>query len=92
MPVPSSIGTADGFLAKTDKSKGFHYLTKGIENAEIRNKSMTMYIEDGNATFYNLKQLPDTFRSVERGGRGGKRSGARAPKGPVKIKFIDVVF
>ena len=64
MPVPSSIGTADGFLAKTDKGKGFHYLTKGIENAEIRNKSMTMYIEDGNATFYNLKQLPDTFKGI----------------------------
>ena len=23
-PVPYAIGTADGFLAKTDKSKGFH--------------------------------------------------------------------
>ena len=64
MPVPSSIGTPDGFLAKTDKSKGFHYLIKGIEDAEIREKSMTMYIEDGNATFYNLKQLPSTFRGI----------------------------
>ena len=25
--VPFSLGTADGFLAKTDKSKGMHYLT-----------------------------------------------------------------
>ncbi|KAG1701678.1 MFS-type transporter SLC18B1 [Nymphon striatum] len=56
MPVPSSIGTPDGYLPKTDKSKGFHYLTKGIENAEILDPSITMYIEDGNATFYNLKQ------------------------------------
>eukprot|EP00794_Sanderia_malayensis_P002105 gene2104-2390_t len=64
MPVPSSIGTPDGFLAKTDKSKGFHYLTKGIGDAEIQDKSMTMYIEDGNATFYNLKQLPNTFRGI----------------------------
>ena len=64
MPVPSSIGTPDGFLAKTYKSKGFHYLTKGIENSEIRYKSMTMYIEDGNATFYNLKRLPITFKGM----------------------------
>ena len=28
MPVPSSIGTPDGYLLKTDKSKGFTYLTK----------------------------------------------------------------
>ena len=64
MPVPSSIGTPDGSLAKTDKSKGFHYLTKGIGDAEIQDKSMTMYIEDGNATFYNLKQQPNTFRGI----------------------------
>ncbi|KAG1701680.1 hypothetical protein GQR58_004701 [Nymphon striatum] len=64
MPVPSSIGTPDGYLPKTDKSKGFHYLTKGIENAEILDPSITMYIEDGNATFYNLKQSPTTFKEI----------------------------
>ena len=66
MPVPSSIGTPDGSLAKTDKSKGFHYLTKGIGDAEIQDKSMTMYIEDGNSTFYNLKQQPNTFRGISK--------------------------
>ena len=28
--VPYSLGTADGFLVKTDKSSSFHFLTKGI--------------------------------------------------------------
>ncbi|KAG1653091.1 hypothetical protein GQR58_025810 [Nymphon striatum] len=42
----------------------FHYLTKGIENAEILDPSITMYIEDGNATFYNLKQSPTTFKEI----------------------------
>ena len=28
MPMPLSIGTPDGYLLKTDKSKGFSYLTK----------------------------------------------------------------
>ena len=31
MPVPSAIGTTDGFLLKTNKAKGFEFLTKGIE-------------------------------------------------------------
>ncbi|KAG1701677.1 MFS-type transporter SLC18B1 [Nymphon striatum] len=74
MPVPSSIGTPDGYLPKTDKSKGFHYLTKGIENAEILDPSITMYIEDGNATFYNLKHtdmyFPRSVKSQERERRG----------------------
>ena len=29
--VPFYLGTADGFLTKTDKSKGMHYLTNEIE-------------------------------------------------------------
>ena len=32
MPVPSSIGTPDGYLLKTDKSKGFTYLTKELDD------------------------------------------------------------
>ena len=34
-PVPHSIGTADGFLAKTDKSKRFQYLTKYCADADM---------------------------------------------------------
>ena len=35
-PVPYSLGTADGFLAKTDKSTAFHYLTKTVEDADLQ--------------------------------------------------------
>ena len=35
MLVLSSIGTADGFLLKTNKAKGFEFLTKGIQEADI---------------------------------------------------------
>ena len=31
-PVPFSLGTPAGYLTKTDKSKGFHYLTKEVES------------------------------------------------------------
>lgn len=61
MPVPSAIGTADGFLLKTNKAKGFNFLTKGIEDADIPPEK-TLHIEDGNATF--LKEVPATFRQI----------------------------
>lgn len=64
MPVPSAIGTADGFLLKTNKAKGFDFLTKGIEDADIPPDEKTLHIEDGNATFYTMKEVPATFRQI----------------------------
>ena len=64
MPVPSAIGTADGFLLKTNKVKGFELLTKCIEDADIPPDGDTLNIEDGNATFYSMKQVPATFRQI----------------------------
>ena len=64
MPVPSSIGTADGSLLKTDKSKGFHYLTQGVEDADVPPDERTLNIQDGNATFYTLGEVPGTFRQI----------------------------
>ena len=32
MPVPSTIGTPDGYLLETDKSKSFTYLTKELDD------------------------------------------------------------
>ena len=64
MPVPSSIGTADGYLLKTDKSKGFAYLTKGMEDADVPVDQQTFNIEDGNATFYTMNQVPSTFKQI----------------------------
>ena len=63
MPVPSAIGTADGFLLKMNKAKGFEFLTKGIEDADIPPDGDTLNIEDGNAT-YSMKEVPATFRQI----------------------------
>ena len=64
MTVPSAIGTADGFLLKTNKAKGFEFLTKGIEDADIPPDGDTINIKDGNATFYSMKEVPATFRLI----------------------------
>ena len=44
--VPFSLGTADGFLAKTDKSKGMHYLTNETELQHFPNPEETYFIEE----------------------------------------------
>ena len=64
MPVPSAIGTEDGFLLKTNKATGFEYLTKGIEDPYIPPDEDTLNIEDGNITFYSMKEVPATFRKI----------------------------
>ena len=51
-PVPYCIGTSDGFLAKTDKSKGFHFPTKDVADALEPSNNDTLLVEDGNACFY----------------------------------------
>lgn len=64
-PVPFSIGTADGSLAKTDKSKGFKYLTEGLDitAAPATDKTVIM-IEDGNALFHSMKEIPSNFKQI----------------------------
>lgn len=64
MPVPSSIGTANGYLLKTNKSKGFAFLTKGIKAAEMPQNPKLMSIEDGNATFHVMKKVSATFKQI----------------------------
>ena len=59
-PVPYCIGTADGFLSKTDKAKSFSNLTKDVAN-EIVPRGNGLTIEDGNALFYLMKQIPNDF-------------------------------
>uniref|UniRef100_UPI00358E53D5 uncharacterized protein n=3 Tax=Myxine glutinosa TaxID=7769 RepID=UPI00358E53D5 len=63
-PVSYSLGTSDGFLAKTDKSKAFHHLTKECENAIIPPENDTLTVHDGNACFYYLKDLPGSFSEI----------------------------
>ena len=63
-PVPFSIGTADGYLAKTDKSKGFKFLTKEEEDSHIPLPGETLVLQDGNAVFYYIKELPGNFSKI----------------------------
>jgi hypothetical protein len=53
-----------GFLNKTDKSKGYHFLTKDVEDVLPPPDDETLVIEDGNAAFYYLKDLPPNFRDI----------------------------
>ena len=62
-PIPYSIGTAVGFLSKTDKSKSFSNLTKSIGNGILPVENL-LTIEDGNALFYLIKQIPNDFEKI----------------------------
>ena len=64
-PIPYSIGTAaDGLLLKADKAKGFHYITKGVENESSTPSDSTLVIYDGNAMFYCLNDVPNNFKQI----------------------------
>jgi hypothetical protein len=63
-PVPYSSGTADGFLTKNDKSKGFDYLTKGVDSAELSPYDTTLVIEDGNSLFYCMCKVPNKSKEI----------------------------
>ena len=39
-------------------------MTKGIEDADIPPDRDTLNIEDDNATFYSMKEVPATFRQI----------------------------
>ena len=64
MPVPPSIGTPDGYLLKTDKSKGFTYLTKQLDDFTMPSEAKTLNVEEGNSIFYCMKEVPATFKEV----------------------------
>ena len=62
-PVPHSLGTPDGFLAKTNKASMLHFLLKDI-NEEVPYPKEAFFIQDGNALFHELKDLPPTFGGI----------------------------
>ena len=62
-PIPFSLGTADGFLTKTDKASGYHYLTTDAEDAPLPPTKTTLLIADGNAMFY-MKDVPSNFKQI----------------------------
>ena len=58
-PVPHSLGTADGFFNKTNKSAMPHNLMEDAPE-EVPYPTESLYIQDGNALFRALKNL-NTF-------------------------------
>ena len=56
-PVSWPLGTPDGFLAKTDKSKGMHYIEKNTPRASRPCSNNSTVVIDGNALFIPLERL-----------------------------------
>lgn len=79
-PVPYSLGTADGFMAKTDKSKGLQFLVTDVDDAQLPFDANTLLIQDGNALFHTLTDVPNNFMLI------AHRVFDSIPKG------VDVVF
>ena len=63
-PIPYCLGTSDGYLAKTNKAKGFHHITKDSEDAIRPPPDVTLLIVDGNSIFHGLTDLPDNFKDI----------------------------
>lgn len=62
-PVPTSIGTADGFLYKTNKASLMHVIAKDCPD-DLPYPDNCLHIEDGNAIIYTLSHLPPTFGEI----------------------------
>lgn len=64
-PVPCSIGSADGSLAKNDKSKGFKYLVGDTDIADVpKQDDSLLVVEDGNALFHCMREVPSNFKQI----------------------------
>ena len=64
-PVPHCLGTPDGFLAKTNKAAMLHYILQNDASAtDVEYPPDSFFIQDGNALFHSLVNLPDTFGAI----------------------------
>ena len=62
-PVPHSLGTPDGFFAKTNKAAMLHYLLE--DNPEdVPYPKDAIYIQDGMALLYSLTNLQPTCGGI----------------------------
>ena len=63
--VPHALGTPDGFMNKTEKSKAVRFLLKDVESEDIPRQDKSIFaIDDGNARLYWLIELPNTFGEI----------------------------
>ena len=61
-PVPHSLGTPDGFLNKTNKAM-MHFMLEDVSE-EVTYPTESIFIQDGNALFHALNNLPPTFGAI----------------------------
>ena len=62
-PLPHSLGTPDGFLNKTNKAAIMHFILEDVSE-EVTYPTESIFIQDGNALFYALNNLPPTFGAI----------------------------
>ena len=62
-PVPHSLATSDGFFNKTNKAAMLHFLMEDASE-DVPYPKEALYIQDGNALFHALMNLPPTFGEI----------------------------
>ena len=62
-PAPPSLGTPDGFFAKTNKASMLHFLLAETPE-EVPYPRYAIYIQDGMGLLYVLTNLPQTFGDI----------------------------
>lgn len=62
-PVPHALGSPDGYFAKTNKATILHHLLKDRDE-EVTYPKDALYIQDGNALFHMMSNLPPTCGEI----------------------------
>ena len=62
--VAYSLSTADDYMARTDKSREMHFLVKGVTDVPIPDDANTMWIQDDNALFHAMADIPNHFQLI----------------------------
>ena len=62
-PVPHCLGTPDGFFAKTNKAAMVHSILSDVTEG-VPYPSDVFFIQDGNALFHAMTNLPPTFGDI----------------------------
>ena len=63
-PVPYCLGSPDGHLSKTNKAKGFQFITEDRCIDQQPDPCKTLLIVDGNALYHSMTEIPETFKQV----------------------------
>jgi len=51
-------------MAKSDNSKGMQFLVKDVNDAPLSDDTNTMFIQDNNALFHTMTDIPNNFQLV----------------------------